>query len=486
MNKVLSLAVLSTFAFMKAEASVQVIYGEDHRQEVFEASTAHQELAKSTAAMVSEDKMVRDAKRPGLVQFDQKTLREWLENPEKSASQKLFSSSVEKAATQGASFCSDTRYIEQANPAMCSGFLVGPDLIVTAGHCVEIENFCENFRWVFDFKVDQATKQAGVDVKEENIYKCKKVISHKLSLILGLDYGLIQLDRKVLDRKPLKIQNDLKVNDHESLLVIGNPSGLPTKVAGGANVRNNTHPNFFNANLDTFQGNSGSAVFNAATGVVEGILVRGEEDFVPNYEKMCIEAKKCANNECRGEDVSRMTSVPEFGIQKILYAAAVSENISELEKILALNFWVDIYTEDGQSALMKAAEAGKNKSVELLISKGAEVNLQDAVGDSALHLLAKNLNEASEATLATLMKAGAKIETRNDKGETPLLVAAKNLNMVAVKKLLSLGADKNVTDNNGQGVFEALAQNADEATLKELSLVGIEKTPELERVVMNQ
>ena len=486
MNKVLSLAVLSTFAFLEARASVQVIYGDDNRQEVFEASAAHQELAKSTAAMVSEDKMSRDAQRPGLVQLDQKTLREWLENPEKSLSQKLFSSSVQKAAAQGASFCSDTRYIEQANPAMCSGFLVGPDLIVTAGHCVEIENFCENYRWVFDFKVDQTSKRAGVDVKEENIYKCKRVISHKLSMILGLDYGLIQLDRKVLGRAPLKIENDLKVKDNQALVVIGNPSGLPTKVAGGANVRNNSHPNFFNANLDTFQGNSGSAVFNASTGVVEGILVRGEEDFVPNYEKMCIEAKKCANNECRGEDISRMTSVPEFGLQKILYAATTSENVVELEKILKLNFWVDIYTQDGQSALMKAASAGKNKSVELLLAKAADVNLQDAVGDTALHLISKNLNESNESTLSTLMSAGAKLELRNDNGETPILAAAKNLNLLAVKKLIALGADKNVTDNNGLGVFELLAKNADEETLKDLSALGVQKTPELERVVLNQ
>jgi ankyrin repeat protein len=84
------------------------------------------------------------------------------------------------------------------------------------------------------------------------------------------------------------------------------------------------------------------------------------------------------------------------------------------------------------------------------------------------------------------MSAGAKLELRNDNGETPILAAAKNLNLLAVKKLIALGADKNVTDNNGLGVFELLAKNADEETLKDLSALGVQKTPELERVVLNQ
>ena len=37
------------------------------------------------------------------------------------------------------------------------------------------------------------------------------------------------------------------------------------------------------ANLDSFEGNSGSAVFNELTGEVEGILVRGKPDSVGQY-----------------------------------------------------------------------------------------------------------------------------------------------------------------------------------------------------------
>jgi len=39
------------------------------------------------------------------------------------------------------------------------------------------------------------------------------------------------------------------------------------------------NPIFFDANLDTFGGNSGSPVFDARTNAVVGILVRGADDY---------------------------------------------------------------------------------------------------------------------------------------------------------------------------------------------------------------
>ena len=56
MKKALQLAVLSSTFISAAFAGPLVIYGEDNRQEVFDASEAHQLLAKSTATMIGEDK----------------------------------------------------------------------------------------------------------------------------------------------------------------------------------------------------------------------------------------------------------------------------------------------------------------------------------------------------------------------------------------------------------------------------------------------
>ena len=90
------------------------------------------------------------------------------------------------------------------------------------------------------------------------------------------------------------------------MYVIGHPVGLPTKFADGANVRNNNNTSFFVCNLDTYGGNSGSPVFNSSTHELEGILVRGETDFIVT-ENGCRKSNVCPQNDpnlvCRGEDL---------------------------------------------------------------------------------------------------------------------------------------------------------------------------------------
>jgi hypothetical protein len=122
------------------------------------------------------------------------------------------------------------------------------------------------------------------------------------------DYAFIELDRKVTDLEPLKVRTSGKISKGDSVVVIGHPTGLPTKIADGAKVRS-IQGKFFSANLDTFGGNSGSAVFNAVTHEVEGILVRGETDYVYNSTLGCQVVNVCSNDSCRGEDVTFIKNV---------------------------------------------------------------------------------------------------------------------------------------------------------------------------------
>ena len=64
---------------------------------------------------------------------------------------------------------------------------------------------------------------------------------------------------------------------------------------------------FLVANLDTYGGNSGSAVFNATDGKIEGVLVRGEMDYV--FKNGCRISNVCATDACRGEDVTLIERV---------------------------------------------------------------------------------------------------------------------------------------------------------------------------------
>ncbi|MCO4795495.1 MAG: trypsin-like peptidase domain-containing protein, partial [Bacteriovoracaceae bacterium] len=248
----------------------KVIYGDDDRIDVPDSSSDLLKLlASSTAAMVEGSKLGSDLTLP--------------------------------TETLGESFnlCPGEKFAEQINPAVCSGFLVRSDVLVTAGHCIQTQSDCNSYKWVFGF-------YKGVSKLSENqVYSCKnilKTVVNSKSSGDGADFAVIQLDRKVEGRRPLKFRSSGQASDGDPIVVIGHPSGLPTKIAGGANIRSGESA-YFTANLDTFGGNSGSAVFNATTGEVEGILVRGALDYVTDVVdgRSCKRVNKCSNDGCDGE-----------------------------------------------------------------------------------------------------------------------------------------------------------------------------------------
>jgi len=189
---------------------------------------------------------------------------------------------------------------------------VAPDLLVTAGHCVQNQKACNDNFWVFDFKMKDQKTMVQI-FSPSQVYKCVEIISHTYSRTDD-DYSLIRLDRAVTDRQPLQVRTEGKVSDTASLLLIGHPSGLPMKIADDAIILDNTMTSFFRANTDSFKGNSGSPVFDAETGIVEGILVRGAEDYVtyPAIEWDCNLAYLCKGKSCLGESVVRITNIPEL------------------------------------------------------------------------------------------------------------------------------------------------------------------------------
>lgn len=259
-------------------AAPPVIYGDDNRKDVFEASSQFVELSKGTAAMISNDKV--------------------------SVANGTATISGDTLESRG--ICADERFAQQMTAANCSGFLVSENVLVTAGHCIKNDSDCASYKWVFDFKMD-AEKQDSMEVPASDVYSCSRIISRTLDNMTKDDFAVIQLDRKVTDRRPLHFRRSGQIGVGEAVVVIGHPSGLPTKIADGANVRSR-QGKFFVANLDTYGGNSGSAVFNVRTGDIEGILVRGENDYVQS-ERGCMVSNKCPADGCRGEDVTYITNI---------------------------------------------------------------------------------------------------------------------------------------------------------------------------------
>jgi hypothetical protein len=138
----------------------------------------------------------------------------------------------------------------------------------------------------------------------------------------GEDYAIIELDREVLDREPVRLNLDSIARKDDRLLIMGHPMGLPLKVASNARVIKNGKK-FFATNLDSFQGNSGSPVFNVNTGEVEGILVRGKADTL--RANSCSKINYCDEN---GENCDK-PSQPDG--EEVL---AVNTFKKELNKVL--------------------------------------------------------------------------------------------------------------------------------------------------------
>ncbi|HMK37111.1 MAG TPA: serine protease [Desulfomonilaceae bacterium] len=198
--------------------------------------------------------------------------------------------------------CPQERFRDQPVGAFCTGFLVAPDIIATAGHCVNAANV-QDVRFVFGFEMLGPTSPR-LNVGNNEIYRGAELIGRE-QVGTGPDWALVRLDRQVTNHPVLAIRKTGKIGKDQQLYVIGHPSGLPKKVAAGAAVRNNDAAGFFVANTDTYGGNSGSPVFNSGDHVVEGILVRGETDFV--QQGNCYVSLVCPAAGCRGEDCTRTT-----------------------------------------------------------------------------------------------------------------------------------------------------------------------------------
>ncbi len=193
--------------------------------------------------------------------------------------------------------CPGEPFGDQPTPAFCSGFLVAPQIIATAGHCIDLD--CARVAVVFGFQMLDARTPVTV-VPASDVYFCSDLIGRETQT--DFDWGLWVLDRAVADRDPLRIRRQGQVRRGQELVMIGYPSGLPVKVAGGASVRSLSGSDAFIANLDAFQGNSGSAVFDRQTLIIEGILYAGEEDYVDSGE--CQRVNRCSDTGCEGELVA--------------------------------------------------------------------------------------------------------------------------------------------------------------------------------------
>lgn len=265
----------------------KIIYGRDDRIDEYQVKDASiRDVGDATVVLMPKSIIELATRRQKYVLQDTTTLAEYI------------------ALYYGIEMCPDEPFRNQPAPGMCSGFLVAPDLIVTAGHCVGCEGDIEDMVAVFNFKMTDANTPVTLfDVND--VYFCREQVVGQYGVP---DWSLVRLDRPVTGHVPLRIRRSGTVAEQQRLLVAGHPVGLPRKYDMGGTVKDNWQRSYFTANVDTFGGNSGSAVFNLDTLTVEGILVWGMGDFAYD-DAGCVRSDVCAESGCPGFEYATCVSL---------------------------------------------------------------------------------------------------------------------------------------------------------------------------------
>ncbi|MEW8102581.1 MAG: ankyrin repeat domain-containing protein [Candidatus Thiodiazotropha endolucinida] len=147
-----------------------------------------------------------------------------------------------------------------------------------------------------------------------------------------------------------------------------------------------------------------------------------------------------------------------------LITAINNGNRQEVLQLLLTGAPVDSVSSSGETALMKAAWAGRLDLVDLLISKAPQINQQSQEGWTALFYAAVR---GHYQIVSSLLKNGAEVNLADLDGNTPLMAAAWNGHTQVAELLLNQGVDPNWHNHDGWSplMFAALEGHIDVARL---------------------
>ncbi len=119
--------------------------------------------------------------------------------------------------------------------------------------------------------------------------------------------------------------------------------------------------------------------------------------------------------------------------------------------------------------LIDAVKTSDREAVRALVKKGADINLPEGDGSTALHWAAYR---DDLETVDLLIRAGANPNAANALGATPLWIASENKNAGIVRSLLAGGANPNASLVSGETVLMMAARSGNSDIVEQLAAKG--------------
>lgn len=296
------------------------VYGEDSRKELYDPRVSEIIQKLSQAVSMVYNTTTLNSVDDDFIFFSQATMSDHYQRD------------------HGVPLCEDEPFSRQIAPGFCTAFLITPTLMATAGHCVNGHTRCEQMGFIFEYAKDSPNEDP-VSAPLRHNYRCEAIVGRLYNPFeepemisngeYWQDWAVLKLDRPVTDREPVKFMEGEPLTLGAPLTVLGHPSGLPMKVTEGR-VITDDKVRYFNTTLDIYQGNSGSPAFDAYTGDVHGIVIRGSggdsfeigQKLVPNsngsfdiVNERCGRSKHCervGDPGCIGNHVLRIDPLRPF------------------------------------------------------------------------------------------------------------------------------------------------------------------------------
>lgn len=170
--------------------------------------------------------------------------------------------------------------------------------------------------------------------------------------------------------------------------------------------------------------------------------------------------------------LAAMVTVPatsQESSSEAFYAAIRANDLGRLDGMLTAGADINAKDERGITPLMYTAWVGSTDAMKLLLDRGADPNLINSTGSTALMLSATEI-----AKVRLLIGRGANVNLASARGRTALFLAAMaDRSADIVRLLIAAGADVKVVDGMKMTVLHAAALGNDADTVRLLIDAGV-------------